>query len=71
MNSYINIIVFLIITVFYFMALKPKITYEILSTDNLLISYSKNKLLYLAFYLLLVILSQCILNTYTITLTCG
>lgn len=71
MNSYINIIVFLIITIFYFMALKPKITYEILSTDNLLISYTKNKLLYLAVYLLLVILSQFILNTYTITLTCG
>jgi hypothetical protein len=53
------------------MALKPKITYEILSTDNLLISYSKNKLLYLAVYLLLVIISQFILNTYTITLTCG
>jgi len=71
MNSYINIIVFLIITIFYFIALKPKITYEILSTDSLLISYSKSRLLYLAIYLLLVLLSQFILNTYTITLTCG
>ena len=71
MNSYINVIVFLIITIFYFAALKPKITFEILSTDSLLISYSKNRLLYLAVYLLLVIITQFILNTYSITLTCG
>lgn len=71
MNSYINIIVFLIITIFYFIGLKPKITFEILGSDSLLISYTKKKLLSLAIYLLLVILTQFILNTYSITLTCG
>ena len=71
MNSYINVIIFIIVTIFYFIALKPKITYDILSSDSLLISYSKNRLLYLAVYLLLVILTQFLLNTYSITLTCG
>lgn len=71
MNSYINIIVFIVITIFYYIALKPSITYNILSSDTMLPQYYKNSLLYLAVYMLLAILTQFVLNAYTITNKCG
>jgi hypothetical protein len=41
-NSYLNIITFLLTTVFYYMAIKPSLTYDVLN-DNIKLDY-KNKL---------------------------
>ena len=71
MNSYINIFCFIGITIFYFLALKPKVTYDILSSETLQIDYFKNNLIYLAVYILLAILTQFLLNAYIITNNCG
>lgn len=71
MNVYINIICFIVITIFYFMILKPSITFETLTSETLTIQYIKNNLLYTGIYFLLVILIQFLLNAYTITSTCG
>ena len=71
MNVYINIISFIVITIFYYIALKPTITFETISSDVLRVQYIKSNLLYLAVYALLVILTQFVLNAYTITNNCG
>jgi len=71
MNSYINIICFFFTTIFYFFALKPKITINILSSDTLIKNYTKSNLLGIAIYFLLVIIVQFGLNTYIITSNCG
>jgi len=71
MNVYINIICFIVITIFYFIALKPTITFETLTNNVLTVQYIKSNLLYLAIYVLLVILVQFVLNAYAITSNCG
>lgn len=71
MNTYTNIISFCIVTIFYFLVLKPKITYDILTSATSITQYTKNNLLYLAIYFLLVVVLQFSLNTYFITTTCG
>ena len=71
MNVYINIICFIVITIFYYIALKPTITFETISSNVLTVQYLKTNLLYLAVYVLLVILTQFVLNAYSITSNCG
>jgi len=71
MNSYINIICFFLTTIFYFFVLKPKITYDILTSDTLIKNYTKSNLLNMIIYFLLVLIVQFCLNTYIITSSCG
>jgi acyl-CoA synthetase (AMP-forming)/AMP-acid ligase II len=71
MNSYINIFIFIVITVVYYIALKPKITFDILSSDVSVIQYFKTNLIYLAVYVLLAILTQFVLNAFIISNNCG
>ena len=71
MNSYINIICFFLTTIFYFFVLKPKITYDILTSDTLIKNYTNSNLLNMSIYFLLVIIVQFSLNTYIITSNCG
>jgi len=70
-NSYLNIIAFLLTTLFYFIALKPTLTLNTLSSPEKLKSYEMNHYVYLAIYLLLVIIVQFIVNTSVISSTCG
>lgn len=71
MNSYINIICFFFTTIFYFFALKPKLTIDTLSSDSLVKSYTKKNFLSISIYFLLVIIVQFGLNTYLISSNCG
>ena len=45
-NSYINIVTFILTTVFYYMALKPSLTYNDLIDVKKYEEYSKNNYLY-------------------------
>jgi hypothetical protein len=70
-SSYLNIITFLLTTLFYYMALKPKYTYEISVDPNKNKQYVTNSYMYLAIYLLLVMVVQFMVNASIITSTCG
>lgn len=70
-NSYTNLITFILSTLFYYIALKPNITLDIISDTSKYQSYIKSNYLYLAIYLLLVIVIQFMVNTSIISTNCG
>ena len=70
-NSYINIVTFILTTVFYYMALKPTLSYDDLIDPKKFEEYSKNNYLYLGIYLALVMLIQFVVNASVISTTCG
>ena len=70
-NSYINIVTFILTTVFYYLALKPTLSYDDLIDVKKYEEYSKNNYLYLGIYLVLVMLIQFIVNASVISTTCG
>jgi hypothetical protein len=70
-NSYLNIITFLLTTLFYYLALKPSLKYsDMTNADNYNNYLSSNKL-YLAVYFFAILVIQFIVNAYLITQTCG
>ena len=71
MNSYINLITFIIITLLYFFKLKPTLTYDILNDETKLLNYTKSNYIYLGVYYLFVLLSQIVLNSAVIINLCG
>ena len=71
MNSYINLITFVIITLLYFFKLKPTLTYDILKDQTKLLNYTKSNYIYLGVYYLCVLLSQIVLNSAVIINLCG
>jgi len=70
-NSYINILTFILTTVFYYMTLKPALSYDDLIDIKKYEIYNKNNYLYLGIYLVLVMLVQFVVNTSIISTTCG
>jgi len=70
-NSYLNIVTFLLTTIFYYMALKPSLPYSLYKDKTKYDSYVSNNYMYLAIYILLVILIQFMVNSSIITSTCG
>lgn len=70
-NSYLNILTFLLTTLFYYMAIKPTLTYETFLEPNKFKEFISSSYMYLAIYLLLVMVIQFMVNTSIITSTCG
>ena len=70
-SSYLNIVMFLVTTLFYYIALKPTLTYDIISVPETYTSFVSSNYMYLGVYLLLVIMIQFIVNASIITTTCG
>ena len=70
-NSYLNIVTFLLTTLLYYLALKPVLNYNIYSNGDLYKSYVSNNYMYLAVYILLVIIIQFIVNSSIIASNCG
>jgi hypothetical protein len=70
-SSYLNIVMFLVTTLFYYMALKPTLTYDIVSNPETYTSFVSSNYMYLGVYLLLVIMIQFLVNASIITTTCG
>ena len=70
-SSYLNIVTFLLTTIFYYFVIKPGLTYETLSDQQKMTEYTKNNYMFLAIYLLLVMVIQFIVNASIISTTCG
>jgi len=70
-NSYLNIVTFLLTTIFYYLAIKPSYTYEISIDPSKQNEYKSSSYMYLAIYLLLVIVIQFMVNSSIISSTCG
>jgi hypothetical protein len=70
-NSYLNILTFLFTTFFYYLAIKPSLTYDISSDSEKYKSYISNNYMYLAVYFFLVMVIQFIVNASIISSTCG
>jgi len=73
-SSYISVFVFIIITIIYYTILKPKLTYEKLksaeSSDEMS-TYSSSNNTALIIYMILVLISQFVINIGYIINTCG
>jgi hypothetical protein len=70
-NSYLNIVTFLLTTLFYYLAIKPSYTYEISIDPTKQKEYKSSSYMYLAIYLLLVMVIQFMVNASIISSTCG
>jgi hypothetical protein len=70
-NSYLNIITFLLTTLFYYLALKPSLKYNDMTNPDNYNSYLSSNKLYLAVYFFAILVIQFIVNAYLITQTCG
>jgi hypothetical protein len=70
-NSYLNIVTFLLTTLFYYLALKPALPYTLYSNKDDYKSYISKNYMYLAIYVLLVIVIQFMVNSSIIATTCG
>jgi hypothetical protein len=70
-SSYLNITTFLLSTLFYYLAIKPSFTYEVSIDPDKYKAYISSSYMYLAIYLLLVMVIQFLVNASIITSTCG
>jgi len=70
-NTLFNIVAFILITILYYLALKPKLTLDILSDAASYQKYNKSMYFRLAIYFLLVVLVQFGINASTIINKCG
>ena len=70
-NSYLNIVTFLLTTLFYYLALKPALPYTLYSNKDEYKSYISKNYMHLAIYVLLVILIQFMVNSSIIASNCG
>ena len=70
-SSYLNIVLFLLTTLFYYLALKPSLPYTLYKNKEQYSSYISNSYMYLAIYIVLVILIQFMVNASIITTNCG
>lgn len=70
-NSYLNIVTFLLTTIFYYMALKPSLPYTMYKNKEEYKNYISNSYMYLAIYVLLVIVIQFMINSSIIANKCG
>ena len=70
-SSYLNIITFLCTTLFYYLAIKPSLSYDTLIDSNKYKKYTSSTYTYLGIYVLLVMVLQFMVNTSIITSNCG
>ena len=70
-NSYLNILTFLLTTLLYYWALKPTLKYDDMVNPESYNNYLSSNKLYLAIYFLLILVVQFTVNAYIITQTCG
>ena len=70
-SSYLNIVTFLLTTLFYYLAIKPNLSYDMLLDAKKYQAFVKSSYLYLAIYLLLIMVIQFIVNASIISSTCG
>ena len=70
-NSFLNILFFIITTILYFVAIRPKLTVEVMMNPDAQVKYEKQKLVSLGIYFLLAVLVQFVINVSVIRSACG
>jgi hypothetical protein len=70
-NTFLNIVAFILITILYYVALKPKLTIDILADVNAYKDFNKNSYFRLGIYFLLVLLVQFGINASVVINKCG
>lgn len=70
-NSYLNIVTFLLTTLFYYLALKPTLPYSLYKDKDKYKEFVSNNYMYLAIYVLLVVIIQFMVNSSIISSSCG
>jgi hypothetical protein len=70
-SNYLNIVGFLFTTLIYYLALKPKLTYDTMINTDKYKSYLNNEKIYLAVYFFAILIVQFIINAYVVTQACG
>jgi hypothetical protein len=70
-SSYLNILLFLLTTITYYLGLKPTLTYKIVDNVEEYKKYIKSNYFCLGCYFLSILVVQFIANTYIITQNCG
>lgn len=70
-KSYLNIVTFLLTTLLYYLALKPSLPLSVYKDKQQYLVYMNSNYMYLAIYVLLVILVQFIVNSSIIAMSCG
>ena len=70
-NTFLNIVAFILITILYYIALKPKLTMDILTSQDAYQKYNKSMYFNLGIYFLLVLLVQFGINAGAIINKCG
>ena len=70
-NTFLNIFAFILITILYYIALKPKLTIDIMSNVDGYKKYNKSLYFNLGIYFLLVLLVQFGVNASIIINKCG
>ena len=70
-NSYLNVVTFLLTTLFYYMVLKPPLSYNLYNNTDEYARYISNSYMYLAIYVLLVIIIQFMVNSSIVSSNCG
>lgn len=70
-DSYLNIVFFLISTIVYYLKIKPQLSLDIVNNTEEFKKYTKSGYVSLAIFVLLIVVSQFILNVSNITNKCG
>jgi hypothetical protein len=70
-NTYMNIITFIVLTIVYFMLIKPKLTMDILSNSSNYLAYSQREHYSVGIYFMVIMLVQFAINTSTMVAKCG
>jgi len=70
-SNYLNIVGFLFTTLIYYLALKPKLTYDDMINSDKYKSYLNNEKIYLAVYFFAILIVQFFINAYVVTQACG
>ena len=70
-SSILNIITFVLTTAFYYLLLKPTLTYDIMNNEEQYKSYTKSYYNSLGIYLVLVLVVQFIINITIVAAKCG
>ena len=70
-NSYINIVTFLLTTLLYYITLKPALPYSLYNNKEKYKKYVSDNYMYLAIYVLLIIIIQFMVNTSIVASNCG
>jgi hypothetical protein len=70
-NTFLNIVAFILITILYYIALKPKLTIDILTSQDAYQKYNKSLYFNLGIYFLLILLVQFGINAGVIINKCG